>query len=667
MCGITGLFLRKAGAQAVPLLGQMTRALAHRGPDDEGYALLAADQTGQALVPFCGPDTVLEVAHRLKGATLPSAEGHHWHGGLGHRRLSIFDTSAQGHQPMHGQGYAMVFNGAIYNYPELRRELVEAGQTFETQSDTEVLLKAFLAWQERALPKLEGMFAFAIYDPHQRRIFACRDRLGVKPFYYVDAPEGFAFASEQKALYLLPFLNKRVSKTAVFEFLVQGHHDGRDTGMIKAVRELAPGHCLEYNLDTGTAKTWEWYKTEPNVRGEHYHERQYKRHRNRVAELLQESVALRLRADVALGACLSGGIDSAALVGLAGPMLQAQGQAAGLPVFTATFPGQGFDEGALARQTAEAAGATWHGVSPTPEELETDLIDFVATHDVPLQTPSTYAQYRVMQTAAQAGVRITLDGQGADELFGGYAVHFQAYMMQLIGRGHYGQAALQFLQANNNFANRTQTLKTFYKRLAGRFSKRGAQEAAYRGRYSELSYLRNSFWDVQKRRLGPELTGVAAGLNQMLTRDLTGPMLRGHLRLADRNSMRFGIESRVPFADSTALIEYVQRVPAVYKIKNGQNKSLLRSAVRPWVPQAVLARRNKTGFEGPNKLWMGHLSAHLKDAVLSPGMEDFLHINHLHRDWDSLMTKALTQDPHRLFRIGALGLWFKHVYHGPRP
>ena len=663
MCGIAGLFMGRPSTDSATLLHQMVECLAHRGPDDEGYLLLPPDHPATKAVPFYGKATVPEVKSTL-GASVESASTRAWRGGFGHRRLSIFDTSAAGHQPMMREGSSIIFNGAIYNFWEIRKKLEdEEGAVFTTHTDTEVLLAAYQAWQERALPLLEGMFSFAILDTVNNVVFAARDRLGVKPFYYVEGSGNFAFASEQKALYPLPFCSPKISKTAVFEFLVRGGHEYRPTGMVKAVSELLPGHCLELNLETGSIKTWEWYKTESNTRWERYRESSYKRHRSKISELLVESVGMRLRSDVSLGACLSGGIDSSALVCLAAE-LRKQGLPGpdAMPVFTAIFPGQPFDESRLAHETANKAGALWTPVTPTVDDLTQDLIDFVRTHDVPLQTPSTYAQYSVMQAAAQAGVRITLDGQGADELFGGYALHFQAYIFQLLSENRFGEAAVHFVQANNNFASRKQTLKNLYKRLVTMMTKRHTQEIAYRRRYPELAMLRSSFWDTQKRRLKEEITGTPAGLNQALTADLTGPTMRGHLRLADRNSMRFGVESRVPFADSAALIDYVQRIPAVYKIKNGQNKSLLRSAVRNVVPEAVLAKRNKTGFEGPNKAWIEHLSPILKEAIATPGMEEFMHINQIRQNWDSLLAQALAGEPHRLFRIAALGLWLREVY-----
>lgn len=663
MCGIAGLFLRKAGPDAAVLLHQMVERIAHRGPDDEGYLLLPPDYPTAAPVSFAGAASLPEVRSALSGASIEVAEGRAWKGGFGHRRLSIFDLSAAGHQPMQAHGYAIVFNGAIYNFWELRKQLEEDGYVFRTHTDTEVLLALYHKHQERCLPLLEGMFAFAILDPVRNVVFAARDRLGVKPFYYVESGEGFAFASEQKALYPLPFLNRRLSKTAVFEFLVKGEHECRNTGIVKAVLELLPGYCLEMNMDSGNAKSWEWFKAEPNLRAEAYKESSYKRHRNKISELLKQSVALRLRSDVRLGACLSGGVDSSAIVCLANELQKQDSSIASpMPVFTAIFPGESFDESALAQETARSVGADWYGIHPTDDDLLADLSDFVRTHDLPLQTPSTYAQYRVMQAASAQGVRITLDGQGADELFGGYALHFQAHIFQLVREGRYFQAFAQFLQANNNFANRKQTLKNVYKRFHAMILKRPALEEAYRSRYPELAMLRGSFWDTQKRRLQQELTGTQPGLNRALTNDLTGPTLRGHLRLADRNSMRFGVESRVPFADSRELIEYVQRIPAIYKIKNGENKSLLRSAVRDLVPAAVMNRRNKTGFEGPNRHWIEHLSPVLKEAIGTPGMEEFMHINQIRQNWDSLLKQALANEPHRLFRMAALGLWLKEVY-----
>jgi asparagine synthase (glutamine-hydrolysing) len=358
MCGIAGIFEKQGSKQIPQYLHQMMDKLAHRGPDDEGYVLVSP-YPELAIVPLTGKHTNPQTKKELQGGSILEADSNIWIGGIGHRRLSIFDTSAAGHQPMLRENYAIVFNGAIYNYRELRADLEKEGYKFKSNSDTEVLLAGYMHWQERVLPKLDGMFSFSIIDLANNKLFAARDRLGVKPFYYLDDPQWFAFASEQKALYGLPICNQRISKSAVFEYLVQGKNDGQTTGIVKSVLELMPGSCLEYYFDTSTTKVSVWYALDSNQKSESYKEGSYKRYRDKVSQLLTTSVALHLRSDVPLGACLSGGIDSSALVGIASELLQKSNPSfTGLPVFTASFPGNSFDETLLAQQTAQNLGAT---------------------------------------------------------------------------------------------------------------------------------------------------------------------------------------------------------------------------------------------------------------------------------------------------------------------
>jgi len=663
MCGITGLFTKKNTGKVVENLELMTQALAHRGPDDEGYTLVGYRGTDVFTEDFAGTQTSADSVKQLKGNFLTQAHHTQWAAGLGHRRLSIFDVSSAGHQPMVRGNYSLVFNGAIYNYEELRAELQAEGHVFYSNTDTEVLLVGYMAWGERVLTKLDGMFSFAILDLKEKKVFAARDILGVKPFYYIDTPEGFAFASEQKALQTLPFCPKRISRTAVFQYLVQGNLEERKTGLIKYIEELLPGYCLEYYLDTDNAKASAWYNLSGNEKFENFKAGNYKRYKDKITGLLFASIEARLKADVTMGACLSGGLDSTSLVSIASGLL-ANGRHSldSLPVFTACFPSTIADESTLAKATADKLGLTWHGTYPEAPDLATDLIDLVRTHDVPLQTPSTYAQYRVMQLAAQQGVKVTLDGQGADELFGGYALHYQAFFLEMLEKRDYMGCLTELLYANNNFANRAQTLKTLSKKIQGKIVSDKRIEAFYKTRHPEYQLLRSTLWESQKHRLNAELAGVSAGLNAIIQQDLHGSTLRGHLRIADRNSMRFGIETRLPFADSKELLEYVQNIAGVYKIRNQQNKSLLRSAVSKYVPPEILREKNKIGFEGPNRAWIKALSPMLKEAVLAPGMEDYVHNRTFYKNWDGLLEDSLRRDPHRIFRFGALGLWFKHVY-----
>src|SRR5213083_417346 len=439
MCGIAGIVSFQDRPVDLDLLQEMTDRQAHRGPDGEGFLLSWLESGG-----FC---------HALVPHT------RHWDGrarvrvALGHRRLAILDLSERGLQPMTAGDARcwIVFNGEIYNHRELRAALEARGYTFKTRTDTEVLLQAYLAWGEECLARLQGMFAFAIWDGARGRLFCARDRLGIKPFYYAMPAGAFVFASEIKALLAFPGVDATPDDEAVVAFLAHANCDYGERTLFRAVKALAPAHALTVDAGTGDIATrpyWQLLPGAPNGAGD----------RERVEglrTLLAQTTRRYLVSDVRVGSCLSGGLDSSTVVGLMGKIRREQPDAAKalgdrFHTFTACHEDRAFDERDYALAVAEAVGATPHLAFPSPEDFW-EKFERIAWHqDMPFGELTYYAQRRVMQAAKEAGVKVLLDGQGGDEVFGGYAKFRYAYLASLLrsGRiptllGELGAAVLQ--------------------------------------------------------------------------------------------------------------------------------------------------------------------------------------------------------------------------------
>jgi len=656
MCGIGGIVERANGGRTtVSNLLHMSSHIAHRGPDDEGYLIATDAGIQNASGQSTNPST------RSLYPDIHSFSGQGALIGLLHRRLSIFDVSAAGWQPMayHNQSLHITFNGAIYNFPELKEQLAGLGHAFNTHTDTEVLLAAYLEWGERMVNFLEGMWAFVIYDSSNQLLFGSRDRFGVKPFYYIYDDQYFAFASEQKALYSLPFVDQRVSRTGAFHFLVMGEHSFQNEGLLKAVLELMPGDAFTYNIQTHALKLWQYYKLPASFKWHSFKESQFRKYRDSIRELLAHSVKLHLRSDVSLGACLSGGLDSAALVSMASTLRQSQNQDP-LKVFTAVFPGFRANEEKFASYAVRDSKADWYKVNPTATDFQSDIEDFFLTHDLPLQTPSTYAQYAVMREANRQGVKVTLDGQGADEVFGGYHSQFLVYFLELLKRRQYSEAALNYAFANGSFASKGAINTFLLKTLVARFTKRPAVEALYRNKHPELGLLRNSFWDKHKKDLNTQVGDFSNSLNEILFEQTTGSVMASHLRMADRNSMRFGVEARVPFADSTKLIELMFSMPPIYKIQRGTNKFMLRSALKGIVAPEIMTRRDKIGFQAPDGQWI-KASSQLLKSYITRDMDEYVNVKKLLQEWDQHINAAAKGESLFFWRIISLAIWRKVV------
>jgi asparagine synthase (glutamine-hydrolysing) len=566
-----------------PAAGAPLRLLEHRGPDDHGWLLL----TPRGVRRGRG-----EVGDEPAEAVLL------------HRRLSILDLSDAGWQPMSSSDgrHHVVLNGEIYNYVELRRELEALGHTFRSRSDTEVLLHAYARWGRQALGRLVGMFAFAVLDVQERTLFLARDFFGIKPLYYARLPGGFAFASEVKALLDLPGLRRRVNPHRLYDYLRFGLSDHGGQTLFAEVRQLPAAHCLELSLDRpGDAWPERYWEVDLDDRLDLPLEEAGRRLR----ELFVENVRLHLRSDVPVGAALSGGIDSSAIVTAMRhlePRLE-------LHAFSYVA-----DDGALSEErwidtAGRAARAVVHKVRPAPGELVDDLDRLVYQQDEPFGSTSIYAQHRVFRLAREKGITVMLDGQGADELLAGYRPYLAARLASLLRQGRLGQA-YSFLRRSAR-----QPGSGGRKRLllhAGSLALPPCLRAwglRLMGRGRMPAWLSADWFERQgvKARPRPAAPPVAEVLRQELRRSVAETSLPMLLRYEDRNSMAHSIESRVPFL-TPALVDFVLRLPEEHLIgRDGTSKNVFRLAMRGLVPDAVLDRRDKIGFATPEQSWLAAL------------------------------------------------------------
>ena len=383
----------------------MTNALRHRGPDDEGY--LAINTRAKEAYHLTGSDSKVNyprIEEFNKEVDLF----------LGHRRLSIIDPSPRGHQPMSNKGETVwiIHNGEIYNYVELREELKHSGYNFHTNTDTEVILAAYEEWGEDCLSKLNGMWAFIIYDKRKNFLFGSRDRTGVKPLYYYLDSNFFAFASEIKSLIKMPYVKTSVNSNAVFDYFAFNWQENEQEGFFKNIIELSQSHGFYYNLSTKTLKKWKYYNLKYSEDWEDFNEKKFNEFTEEIDKLIFNAIALRLRSDVPVGSCLSGGIDSSTIVCIVNKILEKENLTQigeKQKVFTACYDdAKEIDESRWARIVAERTKTSWHQTFPDPSGFIEDLEDLVYTQDIPFGSTSIYAQYRVMKLAKETNVKVSL-------------------------------------------------------------------------------------------------------------------------------------------------------------------------------------------------------------------------------------------------------------------
>lgn len=555
MCGISVLIDNNNQPVSTELIRQMNDKVAHRGPDDEGY--------------YYGENFA-----------------------FGHRRLSIVDTSNAGHQPMQKGTDCIVFNGMIYNYIELRKELIGAGYSFTSQTDTEVILAAYQHWNTDAFKRFNGMWAIGIYDAPAQKIIFSRDHFGIKPLYYTTHNNYFAAASEIKQFTVLPGFNPVLNSSVTVNFLAKGWLNYSDETFFNGVSALTPGHYLEYSLPDKSHSLHEWYNLKKNVTTVPH---DFEKATTTVSNLFRQSVQMRMRADVKVGSCLSGGIDSSSIVSV---IHEQQSANEYFTTFTSCYTDKRYDEQQYSDVVTRQTGFTAVKVFPDLRHLLTagDLDTMLYHQDQPFSSASHYSEFSVFKTAQANQMKVILDGQGADEYFCGYPEFLTEYIASYLRRGKFRKAikAAGFTkEAGAVVAKRWKALWTVWvwypiikraKRWLGKDDYPWMSEKA------------------QSRLKGENIDFTAKGIRALSLEQLVYSSIPYQLHSEDRNSMMFSIESRLPFLDHR-LVEYVLGLPADYKINHGYTKYILRQAL-PELPQLVRWRKDKLGFAAPDKEWV---------------------------------------------------------------
>ena len=644
MCGIAGFFSYETINSKV--LNTMGGLMQHRGPDGEGLVWLdREDQTAHATLHT--PDDCIgnhfpwlpiNRVEETRGIT----------GGFVHRRLAIIAPDRNGHQPMsYRERYWITYNGELYNYLELKEELSALGHRFQTTSDTEVVLAAYAQWGKDCLEHFNGMWAFAIYDADSQTLFAARDRLGVKPFYFSHKDGVFAFASEHKVLLGAGFASTKLNDKAVFDYLVFGEIEYEAEGFYNDIIELMAGSYLELNIVTRQLRCSRYYSTRDFIASENKTPN-FNDAVEQTSTLFGDAVRLRMRADVAVGSCLSGGIDSSALVGA---MRSLMPEKSDLHVFTAGFPGSVLDESDWAREAAEWNRCIAHTTNPTAQELLADLDQLTEALDIPIWSSSTYAQFRVMRLASENGIRVLLDGQGGDELFGGYETHRYFYWKGL-SREQRRTEMLAFGHGASSF-RRSQWMRHEGIFLLGNL----AAALVYRSYYPGLKFLEPDFYFGHSDRFGIRAGRNWNNLNERLAWEMDNSTLKAYLRCEDRCSMWHSVESRTPFADDHRLIASALQMPADFKIRNNLSKVLLREATKPFLPERIYTRTDKKGYSTPNNTWIREISRELKSRILDAPLSPYLSRTKMEQAFDRFFMPQNEGDNGRIFKLISFANW----------
>ncbi|MEO6719727.1 MAG: asparagine synthase (glutamine-hydrolyzing) [Ferruginibacter sp.] len=572
MCGIAGIISPNTLLVGKERINKMTDSIAHRGPDGEGY--------------WIDPE----------GTTV-----------LGHRRLAIIDLSRAAAQPMqlaprgmavlNEPRFTITYNGEIYNYIEIRDELYKKGYRFNTQSDTEVILAAYDHWKEDCLQHFDGMFAFAIWDNKERSLFAARDRFGEKPFYYYEDNGQFIFASEMKAIWAAG-IAKKADEKMLLNYLtlgyVQNAHNKEQT-FFQNICSLPPAHYLKINLVTFRSHIHAYWHLNKEIAIDISPADAIEK----FTMLFKRSVMRRLRSDVTVGTSLSGGLDSSAIVAF---INQIKNKNRKLQTFSAVFPGFEKDESAYIQTVVRKFELQNFQTSPSAQGFLKNFHSLCYHQEEPFTSASIYAQYRVFELAKQHGVKVLLDGQGADEILGGYHKYIHWYLQQLVNKQNF----IAVIREKRNFRKNKIPFKWSFKNYLAAFFPAHASMQLEKHEYNKAVMHPDINSNFITSLRGREWEGIhkpiVSKLNDILHFNTHTMGLEELLRFADRNSMAHGREVRLPFLNHE-LVEFIFSLPAKFKIHDGWTKWLLRNALKNKLPDSIVWRSEKVGYEPPQYAW----------------------------------------------------------------
>jgi asparagine synthase (glutamine-hydrolysing) len=539
LCGINGFNWKDE-----KLMKEMNQEIKHRGPDDEGC--------------YCD-----------KNITLGSV------------RLSIMDPSEKGHMPMfsNDENLAIIHNGEIYNFPVIKEELMEKGYKFSSGTDTEVLLYSYEEWGSNCVEKFNGMWAFAIYDKKNAILFLSRDRLGVKPLYYYWDGESFIFCSEIKGL-LKHEIERKANEGVIYDYLYHNLVDHLDETFFEGIKKLRQGHNLKLNLKNKTLEITKYYDLKDKI---------IQKEDSKPSDIRRsflKSVKRRLIADVPVGSCLSGGIDSSSIVCAMRNLGKDD-----IKVFSLVFPGKSIDETEYQKNVVEKTGVEWNRTTFTQENLLKDLEDFIYTQEEPTMSLSMYGQYRVMKLVHENQIKVVLDGQGADEILAGYHWFFGYYFSELFFNLEWIKLIHEinfYNKVHDNFSPIRNMLTVIMPIFIIKFLWMKKNNFISKDFFKLFSNRKNKYmmWNAKTTNSISLLAEIYFSLPQLL-------------RYEDKNSMRWSVESRVPFCDYK-FVEEVMKLPSDRKVGSGMTKLIFREAMKGILPEEILKRNDKIGFKTPD-------------------------------------------------------------------
>jgi len=639
MCGIAGILNLNGKPVDLKILANMTAIIKHRGPDGNGIMLFDPKFSE-------GQNGIIEYKDQI--LKLEGTEDNHsnYNVGLAHARLSIIDLSERGHQPMcnRDESLGIVYNGEIYNYLEIKAELVSKGYEFKSKTDTEVILYAYQEWGVDCLTRFNGMWAFAIWNRREKRLFCARDRFGVKPFYYYLDEHTFVFAYEIKQILECKEYERNPNEPLIYDYLVMGFEDHTRETFFKNIYQLKGGEYAILDLNKRTFEKKRYY----DLNGINKLVCKESDYYLRFRELFTDSVKLRLRSDVPVGSCLSGGLDSSAVVSIIATLWKEKERVL-FNTFTACWDDKKIDERKYSEAIVESSGFSGNFIYPSSEDLTEDLASLLWHQEEPFGSLSIFAQWSVMKAAQKKGIKVLLDGQGGDEVFCGYERYYAYYLSALLKQFMLREFINEFIKGVENSKLKLSGMILYYiyfncvhvRALRHHIKSYRILNPNFFMNYDILVRLKNGFKE-------------ANDLSELQRNEIQGVQLSHLLKYADRNSMAFSIETRLPFLDYR-LVEFALSIPMGLLIHDGWTKNIVREGLKRIIPDEIRRRKDKIGFEVPQDLFIKHILENYFNDI----NENSLISTYFNKKWLLKDIKTISRKNPIIWKTLCLDLWFK--------
>jgi len=661
MSAIAGVIsLSQSGNPIKESVFQILNRLSHRGRQDEGYICIH----GNYVSRFSGPGTHSSVHQRLQLPDIHQAPGDSWFS-MGYKLGRIYsDFHPKAHQPYCNDNESIwaVLDGEIFNAGELAKEIRNQGLEMETDDQIEVLVKGYQLWHERILSKLEGSFAFVLYDRNEDKLFGARDPFGIKPLYYCHEENVFAFGSELKSLFGLPFVSKKVSKSAVYDYLILGQSETQVQYIFRGLSELMPGTAFSLLLPKGNIKVWSYFQLSTDSKIDRYSRNKVSTLSHRLRKSLAINVSSHLTPGYPTAYRFAGDIENMVFPFLLKESIREMKVSERLDpskIYSALYSASedNPEELEYLDQISTELGVELHRATCTFKDFTENLLKVGYMQDIPFSSLEVFGQYKLLEKAKELGIKVLIEPTGGAQLFSGSDLHFTQFLEDILLKRQYSIFLDNLLNSSGSMGKKLGFLFNVSKKLLFKSTADDIKETIFRTNQEEFSYIKDGFKDRYSKNLENSIKKLPESLNQLLINEFNGPFVKETLRTTDRNAQMFDIEVRLPFVSDKAMAETMIKSSSVYKIRGGQTGNLLRRSMRGVFPEDLLnGNRNSVSVNHKESIWLKDAKEDLKQFVTSD-LDDYIDSKRVKNDWDQFFEGNNPKKSEFLWRIISLGVW----------